>query len=285
MIIFISVAYMCIAIIVRNYSDRFPLIVFHSREEDVDRSTSPLRLHDSILSAVDERSNGVAAVGLNVNTGRFAVLTNCRYRPGLNPNGASRGDLISKILTDSNDDIDVEYQGLFHLYHGNFFGPKTDLVYMTNATRKLEITTVRTQRDDLEVIVRSNEHPETMECFDLKISSIREFLHKKFSTNRDIDSVDAIVSLLEESLNVLDQSLPEIPKDSSFSWSQLSPENESFVLSHIFIPPLSVGGTSKFGTVSHTVMVSDSQSRIVHYWYKSRPTWIWEIRQVHFIDS
>jgi len=272
---------MCIAIIIRNLNHRFPLIVFHSREEDLDRPTSSLEIHDSVLSAVDVKANGVAAVGLNINSGRFAVLTNCRYKPGLNPAGASRGELLKKILTHSSDNLDIQYQGMFHLYYGNMFN---DLVYLTNVNKRFERKTLPTSPQKLDVIVRSNEHPETASFFEPKISAIKNNLMETFSKNRNVDSVDEIASLMDNALTSLHLPIPLFAADTSFSWSQLSKENETFVLSHIFIPPLAIGGNAFFGTVSQSLIVSDATTQNAHFWYKCRPDWQWDKRRIPLIS-
>lgn len=271
---------MCIAIIIRNLNNRFPLIVFHSREEDLDRPTSSLEIHDSVLSAVDVKANGVAAVGINTKSGRFAVLTNCRYKPGLNPTGASRGELLKKILIHSSDNLDIQYQGMFHLYYGNMLN---DLVYLTNVNKRFERKILPTSAQQLDVIVKSNEHPETASFFEPKVSAIKNNLMETFSKNRNIDSVEEIASLIDSALNSLHLPIPLSLTEASFSWSQLSKENEAFVLSHIFIPPLAIGDAF-FGTVSQSLIVSDATTQNAHFWYKCRPDWLWDKRQISLIS-
>jgi uncharacterized protein with NRDE domain len=270
---------MCVAIIIRNYSLRFPLIILHSREEDIDRPTSPLTLHDGILSAMDLKANGVAAVGLNVQSGRFALLTNCRYLPGLNPSGTSRGSFLTSILTHAVSDIpDVSYQGFFHLYFGTPF--EKGLTYISNVDNVSTCLAVPSA-PGLDVIVRSNEHPKTDDFFSLKKLTIKESLLNALKTNPDLPSVEEVANLIQSTLTSIDSSLPVPPDDESYSWSLLSEKNEKFVLSHFFIPPISVSDSHRFGTVSQTLIVSNSEQREVHYWYKAQPDWLWDKRVVH----
>ena len=272
---------MCIAILIRHYSERFPLIVFHSREEDMARPTSSLGIHDSILSAIDIKANGVAAVGLNIQTGRFAVLTNCRYKPGINPSGASRGELIKRVLL-SQEIPNVKYQGFFHLYYGDMFQPDKPLHYISNAANTLQDTYI-TPSTRLNVIVRSNEHIDTDDFFRPKISMLQNSLSKALENKPDLSSVDEIIALIQQTLDDVESCLP-IPSTlvSLYEWSLLPPKEEQFVLSHVFIPPLSLDTKSVFGTVSQTFIVSDVVSQSVHYWYKTNPEWIWEKQLVKF---
>ena len=151
---------MCIAVIISNFSTQFPLLIFHNREEDPNRPTSSLKCVDDILGARDGRFGGIAAIGMNVVTGKFGLLTNCRYKPQIDVNGESRGLLLSEVLRacDTHVDPTRKFQGGFHMYSGSLFlkiGVPPVVDYDSNIPHSGRHTCVKT----LDVHVRMNEHP------------------------------------------------------------------------------------------------------------------------------
>jgi len=265
---------MCIAIIIQNLNPRFPLVVFHSREEDVDRpSTLPTKHNGEILSSIDLRAGGVAAVGMNVRTGRFCVLTNCRFREGIHADGISRGSLIQRVL--QGDELSSyeyskrQFQGFFHLYCGNtFIRTPTDshVTYITNIGGDLRSSDLSTTEP--KITVRMNEHPSTV-----GIWKKREILYSQllcdFSRLRVCHSVQDLMECIQHVFDVASMQLaPQIFSDAS--WSLFPLEAEQIAQSYLVIPPFKISPNNAwFGTVSQTCMIVDGDSSIVRYLYRS----------------
>jgi hypothetical protein len=239
------------------------LIVFHSREEDVDRPTSPQPIvHDgNILSCVDLLAGGVAAVGMNIDSGRFAILTNCRYKPGLDACGLSRGTLIRNILK-GRTPLDQTYQGLFHLYYGNVFVPSCGIEYVTNVGGFLQTTNIPF---DSSIIVRMNEHPST-EIFWNKKYILEVALRNAICDLKIFDSPDQVIEWLTQVLSRAQYELNELPEPSprDYGWSQFPPDSEKISQSRIVIPPFQINDIW-FGTVSQTCIIAE-EGRAMYYY-------------------
>ena len=265
---------MCIAVIITNYSVRFPLIVVHNREEDISRPTSDLYLHDNILSAVDLKAGGIAAVGLNTSTGQFAVLTNCRMKDSLHPDGVSRGSILKQILTEGpsatiSRRIESEvFQGGFHLYTGNsFINTDFDIHYLSNipSTNSWQHS-FASDKGDPKVFVTMNEHPCSLDDWRPKLNFVASHILANLSINPSLDSVDDLVDAVLKSLSSTDQ-LPARTEKSAYDWSP-SPDLEPVAQQHIVIPATPLASCI-FGTVSQTIMVTDHSAKAVHYRYRT----------------
>ncbi|ORC86038.1 uncharacterized protein TM35_000312240 [Trypanosoma theileri] len=73
---------MCILAFITQLSQRFPLVLISNRDEALNRATQPVCIDNAtgLLCAIDSLAGGTW-LGLNVNSGRFAVITNCRRSP------------------------------------------------------------------------------------------------------------------------------------------------------------------------------------------------------------
>lgn len=265
---------MCIAVIITNYSARYPLIVVHNREEDITRPTSDLFLHDNILSAVDLKAGGIAAVGLNITTGQFAVLTNCRMKDSFHPDGASRGSILKQILIEGpsagvNHRINSEvFQGGFHVYTGNsFINHEFDIHYMSNIASNISWRhSFESSRGDLKIFVTMNEHPNSVCDWKPKLDHVESRILSDVSINRSMESVDDIINTVLLSLSNIEQ-LPARSDKSAYDWSP-SPELEPVAQAHIVIPATQLS-SCVFGTVSQTILVTDHSAKAVHYRYRT----------------
>jgi len=263
---------MCIAVVILNYSSRLPIIVAHNREEDMDRPTSDLMLKDGILSARDQKAGGVAAVGLDIKSGRFGILTNCRFRDAYRPDGLSRGSILEGAILSGPTHALVDhiksqtFQGEFHMYVGELYVRNEIVVkYCTNIAESSgdEFRRKFDSNSPIEVIVRMNEHPCSQEDWQPKLQFVRNILLYKLSIDRNLDP-DSVFKIVEDCLSITDPISSAVNGD--FPWSP-KPELESTALYNIIIPRTDLG-TVHFGTVSQTVMVVDRDSRKVHYHYR-----------------
>lgn len=267
---------MCIAVIVVNYSKRFPLIIAHNREEDVSRPTSPVAVRDGILSALDLRAGGVAAVGLNVVTGTFVVLTNCRVKGSLHPDGQSRGALVRDVLMHGlspsirNEIHTTTFQGDFHLFTGScFVTEEVRLEYLSNIPGVPVSDPVPTQAPDctLQVTVKMNEHPSSIEDWQPKIDFLEDVLLEALTENPNLESSDTVLNLVA---SFMSSTVPisSMQMNSVYPWSPC-PELEPTVLHNIIVPKTQLADSVIFGTVSQTVIVVDGQSRAVAFHYRT----------------
>ena len=268
-------ARMCIAVIVVNYSPRFPLIITHNREEDPLRPTSDLGLWNHILSAVDLKAGGVAAVGLNVSSGQFAVLTNCRYHKSSRPGGVSRGSIVREIISNGVGDsirdwiARTKFQGDFHLHCGNaFVDSKVEIEYFTNIDdlecEKSEYSV--TPSAPLEVIVCMNQHPKSLSDWENKLTWVKSHVQSALSVNRDLNSISEVSDLIENIISKIDP-ISTNPGSGSYEWSPI-PASESFIQAHIVFPNIEVSPGVLFGTVSQTIIIVDRDSRQIVYKYR-----------------
>jgi uncharacterized protein with NRDE domain len=266
---------MCIAVIIVNYSERFPLIVCHNREEDISRQTSDLMLNDGILSAIDLKAGGVAAVGLNTSTGTFAMLTNCRMRSSLRPEGSSRGAILKDVLLEGVSESVITrvksdtFQGDFHMYTGNVFVKNTVHVnYLTNITCESNFDTHYAvgPSEPMHVIVRMNEHPDSFHDWKAKLNFVESSVRNLLITKRDVESVDYLLHVIESGLSRLGPfRSPDTGK--TYEWSQM-PEGEDVAQTHVIFPATQLSNCT-FGTVSETRIIVDRQRSEVHYKYRT----------------
>ena len=102
------------AVCVGAHSD-FPFVLMHNRDEFFARATTSLELHETgLLCATDEASGGTW-MGINVNTGQVAALTNVRCAP---VDGCrSRGELVSRVLHGDVQALDSDMFANYNLLH------------------------------------------------------------------------------------------------------------------------------------------------------------------------
>lgn len=266
---------MCIAVIVVNYSPRFPLMITHNREEDPLRQTSDLELRSHILSAIDHKAGGVAAVGLNVSSGEFAVLTNCRYHKSSRPGGVSRGSIVRELLSKGvgasiRDWIaGTTFQGDFHVYCGNaFVDSKVEIEYLTNVEdlecEKYEFSV--TPSSPMEVIVCMNQHPKSLPDWENKLTWVKSHVESALSVNRDIKTINEVSDLIENIISKIDP-ISTQPGSGYYEWSPI-PASESFLQTHIVFPNIEISPGVLFGTVSQTIIIVDRDSRQIVYKYR-----------------
>ena len=266
---------MCIAVIIVNYSERFPLIVCHNREEDISRPTSDFMLNDGILSAIDLKAGGIAAVGLNTSTGTFAMLTNCRMRSSLRPEGSSRGAILKEVLLEGiSESVTTRirsdtFQGDFHIYTGNVYVSNTvHINYLTNITCQSNVDAhfVFGPAEPMHVIVRMNEHPDSLPDWEQKLKFVESSIKKLLISNRDMGKVDDLLEVIESGLSRLGPFRnPDTGK--TYEWSQM-PEGEDIAQTHVIFPATQLS-TCTFGTVSQTRIIVDRQRSEVHYKYRT----------------
>lgn len=211
---------MCIAVLVANFSPRFPLLIFHNREENFSRPTSSLRLRGDVLGAIDLKAKGVAAVGMNVKSGKFGMLTNCRFASTLNPAGQSRGTVLQNLLSDDEKiDWTTPFQGDFHLYEGGLFLKKSEPVFVKYFTSIDKVggdertVFVDSPNHHLQVHVRMNEHPSNVSEWK-KLAFLQGKLQaelEQLSSSSELDEIGLIVTKCLSDSTELDFStnLPE----------------------------------------------------------------------------
>ena len=175
-----------------NYSPRYPLLLFHNREEDITRPTSKLVLKENILGAIDLKQGGTAAIGMNVKTGEFGLLTNVRMKQK-DENKLSRGIFLSNVLQNKNHNN--IHCGDYHMYSGSLFLSLNDPVkveYNSNILYPEYCVKFFFEFSDFSIIVRMNEHP-TTESFWKKKNWLERELYNRIVFNTDIDSLCKIV--------------------------------------------------------------------------------------------
>lgn len=263
---------MCIAVIVLNYSRRFPLVIAHNREEDIHRPTSPLALRDDILSPIDVEAGGVAAAGMSITTGRIGILTNCRSKSSLRNTGSSRGSILRHaIRTGPTQELEDRikndsFKGDFHLYLVEGFVDDTVEVNYLSPVAEPERIERQLGKSRLEVIVRMNEHPASLHDWEPKLQWMKGRIYETLSRNPDLDSLDELSSLIESCLSQSGET--DLPKNQSdFSWSP-NPNIEPTVLRRVIIAPIDTG-RSFFGTVSQTIIIVDWTRHEVEYKYRT----------------
>ncbi|KAH9586343.1 Transport and Golgi organization protein 2 [Trypanosoma melophagium] len=95
---------MCILAFITHLSQRFPLVLISNRDEALNRVTQPVCIDSvtGLLCAVDGVAGGTW-LGLNVNSGRFAVITNCLRSPTA-PLNLHTTSTTTTTTDDSNND-------------------------------------------------------------------------------------------------------------------------------------------------------------------------------------
>lgn len=258
---------MCIAVLLLGWSDRFPVVIAHNREEDPFRVTSALGVHfGNILCSVDMRSGGVAAVGVNVDTKEFAVLTNCRFKSNSIKTGSlSRGILILELLkhnisTLSSDD----FQGGFHLYSGSLVDTQRPVECFSNLPG-LSLRSRSIQAPAIEV--RLNDHP--LSEIDFKIKT--DYLINKFNLIKSKISLCSSVEALRDLIAQVLSSHESIVSDaqSGFEWSPLPATVESEIQKKIFISKLRINSTTFYATISQTIIISDFELKLINYFNRN----------------
>lgn len=99
---------MCIALIARNSSKEYPLIILHNRDEVRARpfTTMQWREKGTLLYGEDLKAGGTwLAVNRN---GYFAFVTNIRSKPDPSVGNESRGQLVKKIIAESPSPEDLK---------------------------------------------------------------------------------------------------------------------------------------------------------------------------------
>lgn len=109
---------MCVAAIAWRAHPRWPLVVVANRDEFHARETAPLALWDDasgIIAGRDLRSGGTW-LGLS-EAGRLALVTNLRGYGQADPDKASRGGLVTGLLTGALEpqSVDLEPYNPFNL--------------------------------------------------------------------------------------------------------------------------------------------------------------------------
>jgi uncharacterized protein with NRDE domain len=264
---------MCIAVIVINFDKRFPLIICHNRDEDPTRPTSGLELREGILSAVDLRASGVAAVGMNTETGSCAILTNSRNVFLTRKDGVSRGQLIKNVLlefqTERTPDhiLSKTYQGGFYLFMANcFIRDGVTIDYISNVDGNWHERFA--EGSESRILIKMNEHPISQDDWCSKINHVRARFSEWIKSGEKAQTLDEIFTTLEGIMSETENTELSAHKTSNCSWSPC-PAAESRLLSNILIPQAEIAPGTSFGTVSQTMIVVDKQNHQVHYRYRT----------------
>lgn len=97
---------MCICCVAIHKHEKFPIIIFHNRDESIDRKTTDPFIDEKtgILSAIDLEAFGTW-MGISTKTFDFAMLTNCWSETIFNDieNPISRGKLVQHFLLNGKD--------------------------------------------------------------------------------------------------------------------------------------------------------------------------------------
>lgn len=102
---------MCICCVAINQNENFPFIIFHNRDESLDRKTTDPFIDEKtkVLSAIDLEAFGTW-MGFSIETGNFAMLTNCWsesiFKDIKEP--ISRGKLVQHFLLKGKDETIFE---------------------------------------------------------------------------------------------------------------------------------------------------------------------------------
>jgi uncharacterized protein with NRDE domain len=116
---------MCLLTIALDAHADFSLVVMHNRDEFFGRPTHPLRrqhVGDAELLCANDAQSGGTWMGVNARDGRFAALTNVRCSPR-QPAGASRGELVLRVLCGDDAALSSDAFSAFHLAHGRLDDP------------------------------------------------------------------------------------------------------------------------------------------------------------------
>ena len=127
---------MCVVIILQGMHEHFPLIVFHGRDEFLERPTLPVAVRERddfvFVCGLDAVAKGTWA-GANCATGRAVFLTNYRTTdlPSEKPL-KSRGILVMNLL-EMQPQVDMQEYGLCNVVVMNLFSPLEPIVHENNA--------------------------------------------------------------------------------------------------------------------------------------------------------
>mmetsp|Transcript_59215 Transcript_59215/g.125497 ORF Transcript_59215/g.125497 Transcript_59215/m.125497 type:complete len:329 (+) Transcript_59215:386-1372(+) len=129
---------MCILLIALNCHPSIPFICAHNRDEDRDRPSGDdvLEPVSGLVCGRDKLAGGIV-LGLNSVSGDFAALTNCRTvvkKPACEV--TSRGRLVEDLVLFGAEDLpnffgSHSFDG-FHIIAGNAFGDKPKMRYLWN---------------------------------------------------------------------------------------------------------------------------------------------------------
>jgi uncharacterized protein with NRDE domain len=135
---------MCLILFAWKAHPSYPLILAANRDEFYDRPSQPADFwkdHPRVLAGIDLQEKGTW-LGV-AKDGRFAAVTNYRDPSSWRPDAPSRGQLVSRFLTGSEDPGDYlqKMSGKAHRYNGfNLLaGDVRDLFVYSNRDRILKL--------------------------------------------------------------------------------------------------------------------------------------------------
>ena len=178
---------MCLLVIALNSSERFPLIAVHIRDEDPDRVSTPLRMHDDGLVYSKDVRGGGSAVAWNPERGAIAFLNNLHEPVYERENVASRGRITLAAALSGQKGVDF-------LSETALFNPfQCFIIESTDLCNQFQVTILRQSMGVIEVehlsghqiVAFGNTRQQTERCNVAK-DLIDKVIH---STLTDIDDV------------------------------------------------------------------------------------------------
>ncbi len=229
---------MCMALVALKFSEYFPLIVLHNRDEFHERQAlSPSWQPTGFFSGIDVQSQGTW-LGVD-KSGHFAFVTNYRDPKLLKFNKNSRGELVPKYFK-SHHEIDFNTHNYEHF---NFMaGNSSEVSYFSSVQEK----TTKLKKGIFSI---SNAHLDTVWP---KSSRIKEIFYQKFNEKLDpILLADALFEILHDQKKPLDEELPKTG----------IPLEQERLVSSIFVQH------EKYGTRTSTVILQDESEQL---WFVAR---------------
>mmetsp|Transcript_34346 Transcript_34346/g.80386 ORF Transcript_34346/g.80386 Transcript_34346/m.80386 type:complete len:318 (-) Transcript_34346:110-1063(-) len=275
---------MCILLVALHCHPAFPFICAHNRDEEPDRPSAEDALEGdtSIICGRDRQAGGMV-LGLNVQSGSVAMLTNCRSRV-LHDKATttSRGLLVEQLVAEGAEALDAMLESHtfngFHVVAGRAMGPNPELQYTWNvpveedrsmssasgsSARPKEAWAWLQGQDSLAqgVFVVSNENWSRNNLWPKSIWLKTQAERFLASLPKDVTSA-AVMTGLEALMNT--DHLPglELPEHLPTYWE---PQKEVFAQQRIFLP---VGQSPDFGTVSQRILISDIRVEELQYFHR-----------------
>jgi len=268
---------MCILVIALQCHPTFPFICAHNRDEERDRPSleDGIETDTQLLCGRDAQAGGFV-LGLHVQHGHFAALTNCRCRVRwISTERTSRGLLVEHLASQGPHLAEFVRERKIDPYHvvcGEIFQAIPEVHYFWNTpedSKELPPSpeTCHWSRGHQQlgpgVFVVSNENP-------TETASWPKCLWLKEEVTRFLQNLGPSVGALD-----LQQGLGEIM--SRYDVPGLGPPKEvPKVLPKEVEMKLHSGpfcpwrpGVKRFGTVSQRILVCDSQAKKTHYFHRS----------------
>lgn len=259
---------MCITALALEGHPSFPFILVHTRDEEWERPTEPVREHEGgVVYARDLRAGGTF-LGLNLRSSAFGAITNTRSHVPRPTGEPSRGALVASAIRD--EPLDMRAYSAFNLHHGTVQPPEASFsCSWPGADGKWQYASSRVPSG--KVSVHSNE-PSGDQWDDSwpKTSWMRRrisALLRELPTDASAEALRGqLAALLSESVAPAPHELPDLSFSSLPPWKEAELQNGPFVSrDRLRCTAEEQGETWGYGTVCQTIIVSCAESRTIYF--------------------